>query len=97
MLPALIVAGVVPCPGATGVLLIAVAIGAIPAGVVVVLAMSVGMAFTLTLLAVLTITLKSRMKPLLNSALGARLHVAFEFSAAAVILAFGLFLLFVAP
>ncbi len=97
LLPALIVAGVVPCPGATGVLLIAVAIGAIPAGVVVVLSMSVGMAFTLTLLTVLTITLKARMKPLLNSALGVRLHIGFEFGAATVILAFGLFLLFAAP
>lgn len=97
LLPALIVAGAVPCPGATGVLLIAVAIGAIPAGIVVVLSMSVGMAVTLTLIAVLTITLKARMKPLLNSPFGAKLHVAFEFAAAVVILGVGLFLLLLAP
>jgi nickel/cobalt transporter (NicO) family protein len=92
-LTALIASGVVPCPGATMVLLLAVALSAIPAGLVVVVSMSVGMAITLSVLAVLTILFKTRMNALLNSEPGHVLHIVFETGAAAVILVFGLVLL----
>ena len=96
-LSALIVSGIVPCPGATMVLLLAVALAAIPAGVVVVASMSVGMAVTLSLLSVLTILFKSRMRELLDSERGHRLHMWFEMAASSVIVLFGVALLVTPP
>ena len=96
-LSALIVSGIVPCPGATMVLLLAVALAAIPAGIVVVASMSVGMAVTLSLLSVLTIVFKSRMSELLDSERGHRLHIWFEIAASSVIVIFGLILLVTPP
>ncbi|TVR34207.1 MAG: hypothetical protein EA404_03040 [Spirochaetaceae bacterium] len=96
-LSALIVSGIVPCPGATMVLLLAVALAAIPAGIVVVASMSLGMAVTLSLLSVLTILFKSRMRELLDSERGHRLHMWFEIAASSVIVVFGLILLMTPP
>lgn len=92
-LSALIVSGIVPCPGATMILLLAVALAAFPAGVVVVASMSVGMALTLSLLAAGTILFKARMKVMLASERGHRMHVVLESAAAAVIVIFGVVLL----
>lgn len=92
-LGALIVSGIVPCPGATMVLLLAVALAAVPAGLVVVVSMSAGMALTLAVLSVLTILFKQRMSALLNSERGHRLHVLFEIATSAFIMVFGILLL----
>ena len=96
-LSALVVSGIVPCPGATMVLLLAVTLAAIPAGVVVVASMSVGMAVTLSLLSVLTIQFKSRMSELLDSERGHRLHMLFEIATSSVIVIFGLIVLVTPP
>ena len=93
LLGALIVSGIVPCPGATMVLLLAVALAAVPAGLVVVVSMSAGMALTLAVLSVLTILFKQRMSALLNSERGHRLHVLFEIATSAFIMVFGILLL----
>lgn len=92
-LGALIVSGIVPCPGATMVLLLAVALAAVPAGLVVVVSMSAGMALTLAVLSVLTILFKQRMSALLNSERGHRLHVLLEIATSAFIMVFGILLL----
>ena len=58
--PAVISTGVIPCPITTAVLLFAVSLGAVGAGVVAVFALSLGLGVALTAVSVLTIVLKAR-------------------------------------
>ena len=58
--PAVLSTGIIPCPITTAVLLFAVSLGAVGAGVVAVIALSLGLGVALTGVSVLTIVLKGR-------------------------------------
>jgi ABC-type nickel/cobalt efflux system permease component RcnA len=83
-LPAIIISGVIPCPGSTLVLLFSLSVGVLWAGVIAVTSISIGMALALTLLSLATIFLKERLVKLFEGHLG---HLG-----AAVMLGFGVVL-----
>lgn len=58
--PAVISTGIIPCPITTAVLLFAVSLGAVGAGIVAVIAISLGLGVALTGVSILTIVLKER-------------------------------------
>ena len=59
--PAVLSAGIVPCPVTTSVLLFSISIGAINTGIAAVLALSAGLGVALSLISILTIILKAGM------------------------------------
>lgn len=91
-LPAIIVSGVIPCPGSALVLLFSLSVGVLWAGVVAVLSISVGMALALILLSLATIFLKDRIVRLFHGRAGHLVHAGVELFGALVMLIFGLVL-----
>jgi len=89
MLPLVIVSGIVPCPGSALILLTALSLGRPVIGIAAVVAVSVGMALTLTALAVVTIIAKERALHLLSSKAAHVAHAGVELAGAAVMLGFG--------
>lgn len=91
-LPAIVLSGLVPCPGSTVVLLFSLSLGIVAVGIATVSAISFGMAVTLSAISVATITLKrgilARQGPFAHL-----LHHAVEIGAAAVMLLFGIALI----
>jgi ABC-type nickel/cobalt efflux system permease component RcnA len=87
-LPAIVLSGLVPCPGSTVVLLFSLSLGIVSVGIATVSAISFGMAVTLSVISVATITLKrtilAREGPVAHL-----LHHGIEIGAAAVMLLFG--------
>lgn len=88
-LPAIVLSGLVPCPGSTAVLLFSLSLGIISVGVVTVTAISFGMAVTLSALSVATIVLKRGVLTR-EGPLGHLLHHGIEIGAAIVMLLFGI-------
>lgn len=91
-LPAIVLSGLVPCPGSTVVLLFSLSLGIVTVGIATVSAISFGMAVTLSVISVATITLKrgilARQGPFAHL-----IHHAVEIGAAAVMLLFGIALI----
>lgn len=88
-LPAIILSGLVPCPGSTVVLLFSLSLGIVSVGVLTVSAISFGMAVTLSALSVATIVLKKGILAR-EGRFGHLLHHGIEIFAAGVMLLFGL-------
>lgn len=91
-LPAIIISGIIPCPGSTLVLLFSLSVGVLWAGVIAVTSISIGMALALTLLSLATIFLKERLVKLFEGHLGHLVHAGVELLGAAVMLGFGVIL-----
>ncbi len=89
MLPLVIVSGIVPCPGSALILLTALSLGRPVIGIAAVVAVSVGMALTLTALSLITIVTKDRALRLLSSNAAHTAHAGVELAGAAVMLGFG--------
>jgi ABC-type nickel/cobalt efflux system permease component RcnA len=89
LLPAVIVSGIVPCPGSAFILLTALSLGKPTMGVAAVAAVSVGMALILTALSVATILVKQRVLRLLSGAAAHRAHEGVELAGAVSMLGFG--------
>jgi ABC-type nickel/cobalt efflux system permease component RcnA len=89
LLPAVIVSGIVPCPGSAFILLTALSLGNPAIGVAAVAAVSVGMALILTALSVATILVKQRVLRLLSGAAAHRAHEGVELAGAVSMLGFG--------
>ena len=94
-LPAIVLSGLVPCPGSTVVLLFSLSLGILTVGIATVSAISFGMAVTLSVISVSTILLKRSILAR-EGRLGHAIHHAVEIGAAAFMLLFGVGLLFAA-
>lgn len=95
-LPAIILSGLVPCPGSTVVLLFSLSLGVLSVGIATVAAISLGMAVTLSALAVATILLKRTILEQ-EGRFGHFLHHGVEIGAAAFMLLFGVALVLAPP
>ncbi len=91
-LPAIIVSGIIPCPGSALVLLFSLSVGVLWAGIIAVVAISIGMAIALILLSLATMFLKERLVTLFEGHAGHLVHAAVELLGAAVMLGFGVVL-----
>jgi ABC-type nickel/cobalt efflux system permease component RcnA len=89
LLPAVIVSGIVPCPGSAFILLTALSLGSPAIGIAAVAAVSVGMAATLTALSVATILAKQRVLRLLSGDAAHRAHAGVELAGGVLMLGFG--------
>jgi nickel/cobalt transporter (NicO) family protein len=91
-LPAIIISGIIPCPGSALVLLFSLSVGVLWAGVIAVTSISIGMALALTLLSLATIFLKDRIVRFFHGHLGHLVHAGVELLGAVVMLVFGVIL-----
>lgn len=94
LLPAVIVSGIVPCPGSAFILLTALSLGKPAVGIAAVTAVSVGMALTLTALSVATILAKQRVLRLLSGGAAHLAHEGVELAGAVLMLGFGAVIIF---
>lgn len=95
-LPALVIAsGIVPCPGAAMLLILALSLGAAPLGVFAVIAMSAGMAAALLVISVSTILLRDRVLRFSRGtgAAAGVIHGILSIGGATAVAAFGAFML----
>ena len=67
LLPLILVSGIVPCPGASSILIFSIAAGYITIGIFGVLAMSLGMAVTISLVSVLAILGKKKLLDIMEN------------------------------
>jgi ABC-type nickel/cobalt efflux system permease component RcnA len=97
MLPFIVFSGMIPCPGASMILMFSLSLGIFSIGLLSVAAMSAGMAVTLVSVSVLTIILKERALRFFSGAAGHKLHTLVELGGAGFLLAFGLWLVVFMP
>jgi ABC-type nickel/cobalt efflux system permease component RcnA len=97
MLPFIIFSGMIPCPGASMILMFSLSLGVFYIGLLSVAAMSAGMAVTLVSVSVLTILLKEKALRLLSGNGGHKLHTLVELGGAGFLFAFGLWLVVFMP
>jgi nickel/cobalt exporter len=95
ILPLVLVAGIIPCPGAAMIMMFSISLDIIPAGIYAVIAMSLGMGATLSLVALLTIASKQKVLKLFKGkkSLQEWLHISVDFFGALLLLFFGIVLL----
>lgn len=90
----LILSGLVPCPAASAIMILAVAGKALPIGILSVLAMSLGMGILLASIGLLSILMRTRMTAFLkDSSRGHRLESGLELFSGIAMVLFGLFMM----
>lgn len=87
--PAILAAGIVPCPVTTSVLLFSISIGALGAGIASVIALSAGLGVALALISVMTIVLKEGILRVFERRGGLAITRAIELAGVAAIIFFG--------
>ena len=90
----LIISGIVPCPAASAIMILSVATGAVPIGIISILSMSLGMGVLLASVGLLTILFRKKMTILLKDPVkGKNLERLLHFVSGFSMSLFGLFML----
>lgn len=97
MLPFIIFSGLIPCPGASMLLVFSLSLGVFYVGVLSVVSMSAGMGVTLAAVSVATILFKEKATAFFSGNFGRRLHTSMEIGGAAFLFLFGLWLVVFMP
>jgi len=96
LVPLILAAGLVPCPGASSILIFSLSAGFITIGILGVLVMSFGMAITISAISVAAIMGKKKILEITEkrNALHVLIHGGLELTGACIIFLFGLFMFF---
>ena len=88
----LILSGLIPCPAASAIMILAVAGNALPIGIISVLMMSLGMGILLAVLGLLTVLLRNRISGLMQDSLK-RMELILHLLSGSAMALFGLFMI----